>query len=223
MGYSISTQSDTQITFPDNSIDYLLLDPPFGANIAYSELNSLMESWLQITTNQKSEAIEDRPQKKTVNEYRELMTKCFKEAYRVLKPGRWMTVVFSNRKASHLERDPGLVYSKPDLWSQRSRHSTKCGEATARRRPTYRREAGSRNLCIQAEWRARTTPRGAAAPAKSLLGISFGPTSDTFPSVVVKRSARFCGGARSAAHFDRMVAWFVRHDVPVPTLDTMSF
>ena len=28
------------------------------------------------------------------------MTACFKEAYRVLKPGRWMTVEFSNTKAS---------------------------------------------------------------------------------------------------------------------------
>ena len=28
------------------------------------------------------------------------MTACFREAYRVLKPGHWMTVEFSNTKAS---------------------------------------------------------------------------------------------------------------------------
>ena len=37
---------------------------------------------------------------KELHDYRSLMTACFKEAYRVLKPGRWMTVEFSNTKAS---------------------------------------------------------------------------------------------------------------------------
>ena len=39
-------------------------------------------------------------QGKGPTEYRQLMTACFKEAYRVLKPGHWMTVEFSNTKAS---------------------------------------------------------------------------------------------------------------------------
>ena len=30
----------------------------------------------------------------------DLMTKCFAEAFRVLKPGRWMTVEFSNTQAA---------------------------------------------------------------------------------------------------------------------------
>ena len=37
------------------------------------------------------------------------MQRCFCEYYRVLKPGRWMTVVFSNSKASVWNRDPGLA------------------------------------------------------------------------------------------------------------------
>jgi len=82
------------------SCDYLFIDPPFGANINYSELNSLWESWLGVLTNIKPEAIENDIQGKDLNEYRQLMISCFKEAYRVLKPGRWMTVEFSNTKAS---------------------------------------------------------------------------------------------------------------------------
>jgi DNA modification methylase len=84
----------------NNLADYLFVDPPFGANINYSELNSIWESWLGIVTNITSEAIENTGQGKKLNEYRQLMTACFKEAYRVLKPGRWMTVEFSNTKAS---------------------------------------------------------------------------------------------------------------------------
>lgn len=84
----------------NNTLDYLFIDPPFGANLNYSELNFLWESWLKVLTNIKSEAIENSIQGKGLNEYRQLMTNCFMEAYRVLKPGRWMTVEFSNTKAS---------------------------------------------------------------------------------------------------------------------------
>lgn len=81
-------------------VDYLFIDPPFGSNIMYSELNFLWESWLRVTTNNKEEAIENRTQKKRNAEYRKLMADCFSEAYRSLKPGRWMTVEFSNTKAA---------------------------------------------------------------------------------------------------------------------------
>jgi len=84
----------------DNTMDYLFIDPPFGANINYSELNFIWESWLRVWTNNKQEAIENLYQEKGADEYRFLMARCFFEAYRVLKPGRWMTVEFSNTKAS---------------------------------------------------------------------------------------------------------------------------
>jgi predicted RNA-binding Zn-ribbon protein involved in translation (DUF1610 family) len=98
---SICTTSDASFTnLPDASVDYLFIDPPFGANISYSELSYLWESWLGVKTNIKKEAIENSTQKKGINEYRDLMTGCFTEAYRVLKPGRWMTVEFSNTKSA---------------------------------------------------------------------------------------------------------------------------
>jgi DNA modification methylase len=96
----VSTGSTSQMLIPDNSIDYLFLDPPFGANIAYSELNYLWESWLSVCTNIEDEAIENRPHNKSLNDYQSKMRDCFSECYRILKPGRWMTVEFSNTKAS---------------------------------------------------------------------------------------------------------------------------
>lgn len=81
-------------------VDYIFTDPPFGGNLMYSELNFLWESWLKVFTNNQPEAVENKAQGKTLDDYRRLMTACFKEAYRVLKPGRWMTVEFSNTKAS---------------------------------------------------------------------------------------------------------------------------
>ena len=93
----ITTQSSTNIPqIPNDSIDYIFTDPPFGDNLMYSELNFIQESWLKIITNNKNEAIVNKSQKKNLVEYQELMEKCFRENYRILKPGRWMTVVFHN-------------------------------------------------------------------------------------------------------------------------------
>lgn len=87
-------------SIPADSIDYIFLDPPFGANINYSELNFIWESWLGVVTDNKEEAIENDVQHKGVSEYRSLMRDCLREAYRVLKPGRWMTVEFSNTSSA---------------------------------------------------------------------------------------------------------------------------
>lgn len=92
--------SATSIMLNDNSIDYIFTDPPFGANIMYSELNFLPEGWLKVLTNNKKEAIENKVQGKSILEYQTLMAQCFTEYFRVLKPGKWMTVEFSNTSAA---------------------------------------------------------------------------------------------------------------------------
>ena len=93
----VSCQSATDLSnIPINSIDYIFTDPPFGSNLMYSELNFIWESWLKVFTNNKDEAIINSIQKKGLVEYQELMEQAFKENYRILKPGRWMTIVFHN-------------------------------------------------------------------------------------------------------------------------------
>lgn len=99
-GNIVQTCSATSSSIPNNSIDYIFTDPPFGANIMYSELNSIAESWLKVKTNNKEEAISNKTQHKGVPEYQAIMTACLKEYYRVLKPGHWLTVEFSNTSAA---------------------------------------------------------------------------------------------------------------------------
>lgn len=96
----ISTNSITDLNIKDNSVDYIFTDPPFGKNIMYSEISYLWESWLKVFTNNKTEAIENKVQKKTLEDYADLMTKGFKEMHRILKPNRWITIVFHNSKAA---------------------------------------------------------------------------------------------------------------------------
>lgn len=98
---TITSQSSINYSnLPSNSIDYIFVDPPFGGNLMYSELNFLWEAWLKVFTNNNSEAVVNETQKKGLTEYQHIMEDCFKEYYRILKPGRWMTVEFHNSQNS---------------------------------------------------------------------------------------------------------------------------
>ena len=92
----IQTCSATNTGIPDQSIDYIFTDPPFGANINYSEMNYIWEAWLGVKTNNTQEAIINKTQHKSLLDYQALMTDSFIEFFRILKPGRWMTVEFHN-------------------------------------------------------------------------------------------------------------------------------
>lgn len=83
-----------------DSIDYIFTDPPFGANIMYSELNYIQESWLKVITNDKAEAIQNKSQNKHFIEYTSLLSNCMSEFFRILKPGKWATIEFSNTNAA---------------------------------------------------------------------------------------------------------------------------
>ena len=97
---AIQCCSATSSSIKANSIDYIFTDPPFGSNINYSEMNFLWESWLHVKTNNNEEAIVNKTQHKGLPQYQSLMEACFKEYHRILKPGHWMTVEFSNTNSS---------------------------------------------------------------------------------------------------------------------------
>lgn len=99
-GFIITNQSSTDLSnIPENSIDYIFVDPPFGSNLMYSELNFIWESWLKVFTNNKTEAIINNKQNKDEDDYRDLMLKSFTSMYNALKPNRWITVEFHNSKS----------------------------------------------------------------------------------------------------------------------------
>ena len=93
----VRTGSATDMGFlPDNSIDFIFTDPPFGANIHYSEMNILWETWLGAFTDATNEAIVNRSQGKGIEDYQALMQRSLEEANRVLRPDHWMVLVFMN-------------------------------------------------------------------------------------------------------------------------------
>ena len=96
----LGTGSTAEVNLGDSTLDYIFTDPPFGSNIFYADLNLLTESWHRVFTNSGPEAVVDTFKNKALIEYHSLMLLCFKRYFRALKPGRWLTVEFSNSSAS---------------------------------------------------------------------------------------------------------------------------
>ena len=85
---------------PDNSIDYIFTDPPFGESLQYAELNFFHESWLKVHTKLQEDCVLNYVHKKDLAFYQALMIRAFTQACRILKPGRWVTVEFHNSQNS---------------------------------------------------------------------------------------------------------------------------
>ncbi len=94
----VSASSSTELLLPENSVDHIFTDPPFGDNLMYSELNFLVEAWLNVYTSQSLEAVIAVSQDKGLRDFETLIRRVFAECYRVLKPGRWMVVEFHNSR-----------------------------------------------------------------------------------------------------------------------------
>jgi len=95
----ISTQSASSLEClagQPNSVDYVFVDPPFGANLQYTELSFVVESWLKVVTSNKEEAVVNKTREITVDAYTNRIRDSLRSVYRMLKPSRWMTVEFHN-------------------------------------------------------------------------------------------------------------------------------
>ena len=82
----------------DNSIDYILTDPPHGNRIPYLELSMLWNSWLQKEVNYKDEIVvsEAKERNKDIVQYNYLMKETLKQCYRVLKPEKHISFMFNS-------------------------------------------------------------------------------------------------------------------------------
>lgn len=92
----ITCMSSEKSLMPENCIDYIFIDPPFGSNIMYSDLNIIWESWLRLYTQSGNEAIINDASHKDDEFYKNMMLKALQDCYRVLKPNRWITIEFHN-------------------------------------------------------------------------------------------------------------------------------
>ncbi|WP_068635436.1 DNA methyltransferase [Thauera butanivorans] len=211
----VNTGTATRLPLPDASIDYVFTDPPFGENIYYADLNFLVESWHGVATDAQPEAIIDRFKNKALPDYQHLMQRCFAEYHRVLKPGRWMTVVFSNSKAAVWNaiqvalQQAGFVVAEVTALDKVQGSYRQVTSTTAVKQDlvisAYKPNGGLEQRLAQ----RGATPESAWDFVQTHLGqLSVTKVKNGALEFIVERDPRRI--------YDRLVAWFVRHDAPVP-------
>lgn len=215
---TISTGTVSNLPMPENTIDYIFTDPPFGENIYYADLNFLVESWHRVLTESQPEAIIDRFKKKALPDYQHLMQRAFSEYFRVLKPGRWMTVVFSNSKASVWNaiqvalQQAGFVVAEVTALDKIQGSYRQVTSTTAVKQDlvisAYKPNGGLEDRFASSGASADSAWDFASTHLKQLPVVKV--TQGTPPELVnvVERDPRRV--------YDRMASWFIRHGTLVP-------
>jgi len=97
----IVTQSSTNLhnLIPDESIDYVFTDPPYGDSVPYLEYSVLWSGWFGLVADYENEIVisNSLDRDKTLDNYRYLLSSTFRECFRVLKPDHWLSITFHNR------------------------------------------------------------------------------------------------------------------------------
>lgn len=218
----ISTNSTTDLNLvPNNSVDYIFTDPPFGGNLNYSELSYIWESWLKVKTNNIPEAIMNTAQNKNLSEYQDLMTRCFCEYYRILKPNRWITIEFHNSKNSVWNAiQQGLQYAGFIVADVRT-----LDKQLGTFKQTTSSSAVKQDLVISA-YKPKNSLRRSIAEnigSNETAWLFVRQHLSNIPVVVVKNGKIEVVAERQAyLLFDRMVAYHIMQGIPVP-LDATDF
>jgi hypothetical protein len=115
-GTRVFCQSSTELRqFESATVDLVITDPPFGGLLHYSELSDFFYVWLRLAlkdrypdhftleyTPKALEAVANRARQEDPDAfYRQILTDCWREAYRVLKPGGLLAFTFH-----HSEDEP---------------------------------------------------------------------------------------------------------------------
>ena len=126
--YLILNQSAARLPIPDDSIDSVITDPPYGGNVNYAELSDFWFIWQSRgrTIEKKDEVIVNRTQGKALRDYESLLFAVFRECHRVLKPERYLVSTFNSKdmrvvasfitaaiRAGFTLHQDGVIYQKP--------------------------------------------------------------------------------------------------------------
>ncbi len=180
-----------------------------------------LEAWLKIVTENDNEAIVCAEHKTQLAEYQELMTRCFCECYRVLKPNHWMTVEFHNSqnavwnsiqesllRSGFIIADVRTLDKKQSSFKQINSFSAVKQDLVI---SAYKPKASFRRDFIQ---KAGTKDTAWAFVQQHLDNIPVVVLVDEKIELVAERQAFLL--------YDRMVAYHIMSGIPVP-LDATDF
>lgn len=105
--FMILNRSSSNLPLPNEVVDVIITDPPYGSNVQYAELSSIWNAWYSIYQGldnyiyKDEEAVVNRKQKvkgaKNEDDYERLLNNVFTEGARVLKNGGYLVFTFNNK------------------------------------------------------------------------------------------------------------------------------
>jgi len=212
----ITTGSHTDVrTIPNSSLDYIFTDPPFGESLQYGELNFFHESWLGAFSAISHDCVLNYVHEKDLTFYQRLMSKAFKECFRILKPGKWMTVEFSNTEAKVWNsiqtslQEAGFVVANVSALDKQSGSFNAVTTTTAVKQDliisAYKPDGGLEERFAK---RGETEEGAWDFLRTHLKNLPVVKAKGGQMELIVERDPRIL--------YDRMVAFYVGHSTPVP-------
>ncbi len=96
----VSTSDARSLDLPNSSVDYIFTDPPYADKVQYGELNFVWEAWLDLDIHwHDNEIIVNEVRNKTEEDWAKGMREALAECYRVLKPGRCISLCYHDTSA----------------------------------------------------------------------------------------------------------------------------
>lgn len=217
---AISTQSSTKMDqIPQNSVDYIFTDPAYADKVQYGELNFVWEAWLSLDTHwHNDEIIVNAVRGVTESDWASMMLQAMKECYRVLKPGRWISLCYHDTSEGtwaliqDIMAEAGFIVDTSDSaifidTGQKSYNQLTADKSTKRdlvinfRKPRPGEVTGT--LTITGEEDATTFSQKVTAIIRDYLSAHPGTTKDRIYDEVVSRMVR--AGQMEAHNFEEIL------------------
>ncbi len=94
--YLITNKDTKKLEFPDNSIDYVFTDPPYGDSVPYFEQSAIWNTWLDFDVDYENEVVisDSKIRDKNSKKFKNDIALCIKEIFRVLKNDSYFSITF---------------------------------------------------------------------------------------------------------------------------------
>lgn len=96
LNYILDNHDTKKLPYPDNSIDYIFTDPPYGDSVPYFEQSVLWNTWLGFSVDYDNEVVisDSKERKKKAKNFSDEIEQCINEISRVLKPKKYFSLTF---------------------------------------------------------------------------------------------------------------------------------
>jgi len=96
LNYLLNNADTKKLPYPNNSIDYIFTDPPYGDSVPYFEQSIIWNTWLNLSVDYTNEVVisDSKERNKKSQSFSEDMELCISEIYRVLKINKYFSITF---------------------------------------------------------------------------------------------------------------------------------